>query len=303
MRQTGAGKQYQHTAQRLDRQCGRTYYDGIPLELLGGGIQLNNIPVNTVARVDVYKGVVPVDVSTDALAGGINIVTKQPDYDYLDASYKFGSFNTHIGTLNAAKRLGDHLLVSISSFYNYSDNNYLIRAIQRTAEFFRNRSRSRTVPHSAHQSSMVMGGLSLVDVKWADKLSYSASYNQRFDEIQHGIRLGNKAVGEADLSRDVFIHSVQYQKRLFTDRLLIDYFGNYSIAQEFIDDSTTNVYNWFGEVVATNNRNGSTRVTLASARAHGVANPPRKCRLYIAPPNHTLKLASFFSRKYRGAIP
>ncbi|MEM6319142.1 MAG: carboxypeptidase-like regulatory domain-containing protein [Bacteroidota bacterium] len=51
----------------------RTYYDGIPLELFGGSIQLNNIPVNAIQRVDVYKGVMPVDVGTDALAGGINV--------------------------------------------------------------------------------------------------------------------------------------------------------------------------------------------------------------------------------------
>ncbi|MEM6814144.1 MAG: Plug domain-containing protein [Bacteroidota bacterium] len=38
----------------------RQYYDGIPLELLNGGIQLNNIPVNTIDRIDVYKGIMPI---------------------------------------------------------------------------------------------------------------------------------------------------------------------------------------------------------------------------------------------------
>ena len=99
----------------------RTYYDGIPLELLGGGIQLNNLPVNTIERIDVYKGVMPVDVGTDALAGGINVITRQVDYDFLDASYQVGSFNTHVGALNAAKKLGDHVVLSLSGFYNYSD--------------------------------------------------------------------------------------------------------------------------------------------------------------------------------------
>ena len=103
----------------------RTYYDGIPLELLGGGIQLNNLPVNTIERIDVYKGVMPVDVGTDALAGGINVITRQVDYDFLDASYQVGSFNTHVGALNAAKKLGDHVVLSLSGFYNYSDKNYI----------------------------------------------------------------------------------------------------------------------------------------------------------------------------------
>ncbi|MEM7575561.1 MAG: TonB-dependent receptor [Bacteroidota bacterium] len=113
----------------------RTYLDGIPLDVLGGSIQLNNIPVNTIERVDVYKGVMPIDVGTDALAGGINVISRQVDYDYLDVSYQLGSFNTHIGALNGVKTLGDQWFVAFNGFYNYSDNNYEIRATQRTANF------------------------------------------------------------------------------------------------------------------------------------------------------------------------
>ncbi|MEM6803849.1 MAG: TonB-dependent receptor, partial [Bacteroidota bacterium] len=206
----------------LSGRAVRTYYDGIPLELLGGGIQLNNIPVNAIERVDVYKGVMPVDVGTDALAGGINVITKQVDYDYLDASYQIGSFNTHVGTLNASKKLGKHLNFSISGFYNYSDNNYNIRARQRTPDFKEIEVEVERF-HSAHQSSMIMGTIGLVNVKWADKLSYSASYNQRFDEIQHGVRIGNNAVGEAEIRRNAFLHIFRYQKALFDDKLVIDY--------------------------------------------------------------------------------
>ncbi|MEL6852908.1 MAG: TonB-dependent receptor, partial [Bacteroidota bacterium] len=154
----------------LSGRAVRTYYDGIPLELLGGGIQLNNIPVNTVERVDIYKGVMPIDVGTDALAGGINVISRKVAFDYLDAAYQFGSFNSHVGSLNAAKKIGDHLLLSFSSFYNHSDNNYKIRARQRTANFQEIEVEVERF-HSGHQSSMVMGSLGVIDTKWADNFT------------------------------------------------------------------------------------------------------------------------------------
>lgn len=272
----------------------RTYYDGIPLELYGGSIQLNNLPVNAIERVDVYKGVMPVDVGTDALAGGINVLSRQVDYDYLDVSYQLGSFNTHVAALNTSKKLGNHLIASLSSFYNYSDNSYDIRARQRTPDF---KEIEVEVPrfHSVHQSSMVSGLLSVVDVKWADKLSYGISYNQRYDEIQHGVRIGNKAVGEANVRRNAIVQNLKYQKGLLNDRLVFNYFGNYSVANENIQDSTLNVYNWFGEIVATNQQ-GMEVLALPSLR-EGVTRSQahRLNATYTIAPAHVIKVSSFLS--------
>lgn len=272
----------------------RTYYDGIPLELFGGSIQLNNIPVNTVERVDVYKGVMPIDVGTDALAGGINVISKQVDYDYLDASYQIGSFNTHIGTLNAAKRLGDHLVVSMSGFYNFSDNNYSIRANQRTPDFKEIEVEVDRF-HSAHQSSMILGTIGLINIKWADKLTYGISYNQRLDEIQHGVRIGNRAVGEAELERNALIQNIRYQKGLFSNKLDLNYFGNYSIAKEDIRDSTINVYDWFGNVVAFNSQ-GSEVLGLPSLRKGTTKSQIHRLKLaYTFVPAHKIKVSAFLS--------
>ena len=77
----------------------RIFYDGTPLEVYGGGIQVNNIPVDALERMDVYKGVMPVDIGTDALGGGINLVPKKLNEKFLNTSYTVGSFNTHRFTL------------------------------------------------------------------------------------------------------------------------------------------------------------------------------------------------------------
>ena len=56
-------------------------------------------------RIEVYKGVVPVGFGTDAIGGVVNIVTnKQPGKWFMDASYSYGSFNTHNHTCASDKR-------------------------------------------------------------------------------------------------------------------------------------------------------------------------------------------------------
>ena len=52
-------------------------------------------------RVEVYKGVLPVNLGADALGGAVNIVSRR-DANYLDATYSFGSFNTHKVSVNGA---------------------------------------------------------------------------------------------------------------------------------------------------------------------------------------------------------
>src|SRR5690606_25150852 len=73
----------------------RVFIDGVPMQGMGSAFQLNNIPVNIAERIEVYKGVVPIEFGADALGGVINIVTNQTSNTTLDVSYSYGSFNTH----------------------------------------------------------------------------------------------------------------------------------------------------------------------------------------------------------------
>ncbi|WP_449440631.1 TonB-dependent receptor [Pedobacter steynii] len=45
----------------------RYFIDGIPMDNFGSSFQINNIPINIADRVEVYKGVVPMWLGSDAL--------------------------------------------------------------------------------------------------------------------------------------------------------------------------------------------------------------------------------------------
>jgi outer membrane receptor protein involved in Fe transport len=226
----------------------RIYFDGIPIELLGGGLQINNLPVNNIERVDVYKGVMPVDVGTDALAGGINVVPKLVQRDFLDVSYQFGAFNTHIASLSATKVLQNDWFINFSGFYNFSDNDYENNVRNLVIETNTEEEVRVRRFHNQHQSSMANFQIGTSGKSWADQLVLSANYNQRFDEIQHGIRIGNRPIGDAERRRSAFVTSLRYKKQFANDRFTLDYFGNYAWLHNAADDSTTNLYDWYGVI-------------------------------------------------------
>src|SRR5690606_34862698 len=60
----------------------KIFIDGVPMEGFGSSFQLNNIPVNLAERVEIYRGVVPVWLGSDAMGGAINIVTKTRNRSY-----------------------------------------------------------------------------------------------------------------------------------------------------------------------------------------------------------------------------
>lgn len=74
----------------------KIFIDGVPQEGAGQAFDLNNIPADFAERIEVYKGVVPVGFGSDAIGGVVNVVTnKRRRGWHADASYSYGSFNTH----------------------------------------------------------------------------------------------------------------------------------------------------------------------------------------------------------------
>lgn len=107
----------------------KIFIDGVPQEGVGSSFGLNNIPVSFADRIEVYKGVVPVGFGTDAIGGVINIVTNRKRRRwFVDASYSYGSFNTHKSYINFGQTFGNGLTYEINAFQNYSDNSYHVDA-------------------------------------------------------------------------------------------------------------------------------------------------------------------------------
>ena len=96
----GVGSDFDLSINGMSGNSVRYFIDGVPLDTKGSGVTLANLPVNLIDHVEIYKGVVPTWLSSDALGGAVNIVTNRKKVNYLDASYGIGSFHTHRGDLS-----------------------------------------------------------------------------------------------------------------------------------------------------------------------------------------------------------
>ena len=66
----GVGSQMNFSINGFRGKQVRFFIDGVPMDNFGSAFQLNNIPVNLSERIEVYKGVVPVGLGSDALGRG-----------------------------------------------------------------------------------------------------------------------------------------------------------------------------------------------------------------------------------------
>ncbi len=99
------------------------FINGTPLNDQSEFIDLNDIPIDLIDRIEVYKGIVPAKFGGSAVGGAVNIVTKEYPPQYLDASYSIQSFNIHKASA-VYKRNKKGYEAGIGGFYTYAENNY-----------------------------------------------------------------------------------------------------------------------------------------------------------------------------------
>src|SRR5690606_18056514 len=77
MEEGGLGSNFTFTLNGFSGNQVKFFMDGIPMEYFGSSLSLNNLPINLIDRIEVYKGVVPVHLGSDALGGAVNIITNK----------------------------------------------------------------------------------------------------------------------------------------------------------------------------------------------------------------------------------
>lgn len=230
----------------------KIFIDGVPQEGVGSSFGLNNIPVNYAERIEVYKGVVPVGFGTDAIGGVINIITKKNrDKWFLDASYSYGSFNTHKSYVNFGQTFRSGLTYEINVFQNYSDNNYYVDTpVKDFTTGAINKKKIEHVKrfHDTYHNEAVIGKIGFVDKKWADRLMFGFTYSHMYKDIQTGVRQEVVFGGKYRKGYSI-MPSLDYRKRDFFVRGLdLVLTANYNKNMTNNVDTSSYEYNWRGEM-------------------------------------------------------
>lgn len=234
----------------------KVFIDGVPQEGVGSSFGMNNIPVNFADRIEVYRGVVPVGFGADAIGGVINIVTPRRQRRwFIDASYSFGSFNTHKSYINFGQTFSNGFKYEINAFQNYSDNNYWIDS---PVEDFNtgaiNRKKLEHVRrfNDTYHNEAVVAKLGFVNKKWADRLLFGFTYSHMYKEVQTGVRQ-EIVYGQKHRHGYSLMPSLEYGKRnLFVKGLDVSFNANYNRDVNTNVDTASVKYNWRGETAPLN---------------------------------------------------
>ncbi len=249
----GVGSDFSLSLNGISGNQVRVFLDGVPMDYFGSSLTLNNFSANLIDRIEVYKGVVPVHLSSDALGGAINVTTNGKKTSYLDASYTFGSFNTHLASINGQYRNQKNgFTARLKSFYNYSDNNYKVPV--QIVDFETGKEEDEPVWverfHDAYESRMVWAEAGFTGTNFADQLMVGVLYSDNYNEIQqapNAIGQAKLPYGEVAAIEDKVIANFAFNKQgLFTDKLSLNSYLVAVFSNTVQRDTASLRYDWFG---------------------------------------------------------
>ena len=253
----GLGSDFEFSINGLSGRQVKFFLDGIPMDQFGSAMSINNIPVNLLDRIEVYKGVVPVHLGADALGGAINIITNQAAQNYVDASYSHGSFNTHKASINTQyTHSSTGLSVNLNSFYNYSDNDYKVD-VEIPDELGNLDGNIVSVRrfHDHYRSAMAQLKVGVRDKNYADQLYVGLTYAGNKDNVQHGVSM-ERVFGKVYETDEMLMPTLEYSKKgLFNREIELNSYVSYVSGQFTRVDTSSRTYNWYGDYTIKNNLN------------------------------------------------
>ena len=255
-------------------------WDGIPMSTSDGTFSLDEIPIDIIERIEVYKSIIPARFGCDGLGGAVNIVTKEFSTDYLDASYELGSYQTHKGSVFSRKNFPKSgILLGAGGYYTSAKNDYSFRVPERENLLVRR-------DHDRFRSYMLKGKIAFTKL-WFDEISTEFGYYNRFNEIQ-GIL---KNIQHAENQSGMFmLENKLIKSGMLNDRLNLEsHFSLSHTTNNFVDTARVN-HDFEGNIYPSPNGQGETGDVPHNSNDKGLEINERINFDYKLSANHSLNL-------------
>lgn len=222
------------------------FKDGIPLDYLGDGYHIGNIPMETLERVEVYKGVLPVNLGADALGGAVNLVTRKTGAKQLNAYYESGSFETYRAGITGSIRTKDEKWQFGGNFFtNISKNNF--KATVNVTDPITRNQHPEILPmfHNAYKNFYGEVFAAVTNRSWADelKLSLGGFYWNR--QEQHAV-LMTDPYGALQSRQKTIVPILNYRKVFADGKIDVQQFISYNRLITNRIDTLRGIYDWYG---------------------------------------------------------
>ena len=232
----GAGSSSSVSIRGLEGKRVQVFLNGNPLNTPDGSFGINDLPLQLIERVEIYKGTVPAELGGDGLGSAVNVVLKHNDYSYIDATFGYQSFGTFNSGLILKKTFNEAGIEwGIGGFLTTAENDFVMESpfqpglqIKRDHDYYRN---------------ILLGSSLKFHKLWFDEIEIEAAYIDYFREIQ-GIQ---RNIQHAQTSSQAPVLAINFTK----DDFLIDKlnFKSHNVIAGFkaeMIDTSSYSYNWDG---------------------------------------------------------
>lgn len=268
------------------------FIDGQPMNDNSDFIDINDIPVEMIDRIEIYKGIVPAKFGGSAVGGAVNIVIKEYPPKYLDVNYSYGSFNTHkasvVSKMNIALK---GIEFGLGGFYNYSDNNYKMKSpFQEGLTITRDHDKFKKA---------VVGGSFKARKWWFDLVEFEPIFIRTYKDVQ-GIESN---IQYAHSHSDAFIIANKMEKENFLlEGLDLDWQLGYVYTNSHFTDTASHRTHWDGTHYPAVSKFGGEIGKWASLLVNNKHLLQHKLNLnYLVNDNHSVNFNSL--SKYAHADP
>ena len=255
-------------------------WDGIPMNTSDGAFSLDEIPIDIIERIEVYKSIIPARFGCDGLGGAVNIVTKEFSTDYLDASYELGSYQTHKGSVFSRKNFPKSgILLGAGGYYTSAKNDYSFRVPERENLLVKR-------DHDRFRSYMLKGKIAFTKL-WFDEISTEFGYYNRFNEIQGVL----KNIQHAENKSGMFmLENKLIKSGMLNNRLNFEsHFSLSHTTNNFVDTARVN-HDFEGNIYPSPNGQGETGDVPHNSNDKGLEINERINLDYKLSTNHSLNL-------------
>ncbi|OJX83372.1 MAG: TonB-dependent receptor [Paludibacter sp. 47-17] len=264
-------------------------WDGIPMNTSDGAFSLDEIPIDIIERIEVYKSIIPARFGCDGLGGAVNIVTKEFSTDYLDASYELGSYRTHKGSVFSRKNFPKSgILLGAGGYYTSAKNDYSFRVPERENLLVKR-------DHDRFRSYMLKGKIAFTKL-WFDGISTEFGYYNRFNEIQGVL----KNIRHAENKSGMFmLENKLIKSGILNNRLNFEsHFSLSHTTNNFVDTARVN-YDFEGNIYPSPNGQGETGDVPHNSNDKGLEINERINLDYKLSTNHSLNLNTLINYAQR----
>ena len=263
------------------------FIDEAPLNDQSDFLDLNDIPVDMIDRIEIYKGVVPAKFGGSSMGGAVNIVLKEYPDHYADLSYTRESFNVNKGQAVFKRNIrGSGLVLGIGGGYTHAGNNYTmespyVKGLQIRRE------------HDNFQK-LLLGGSLKAKKWWFDEVEFEPAYVQTYRQIQ-GIETDIRQAHTR--SRAILLSNKLEKDDFFLEGLDMDMSTAVAYTEYSLVDTARFWYDWNGKAYPTpspyGGELGNRFPTESFNRKWTLLN---KLNLeYLISKNHSVSLNSVFS--------